>query len=398
MKHKGIGVHCFAGGFTMGMKTVMPVVGQLELHNFGGETCKAHKTKFMNADTWRDWDAYKSEWEGCSFCYGNPRCTSFSSYSAGCVSTVRGPNAKPTRDIWDLCRFGIRADFDLITFESVQQANTVGRPLLDILRDDLFVPAGYRIAHLFVNTAAEGNAQCRRRYFFVAYRNNKNFNIMRPNLLANRTTTGDILGPLIDRKTCEGLLCAKDGNYTADTYMKFSDNDKNVIKILQQGEGYHHVARNRPEALEKASPYHYEKWEYRTSAIPFSLHVPYRLLWNGRCPTIASSAFALIHPTKNRPLTVLEIAAMMGWPKGFIPVGPLPIAQIGKGVVPATGAWLGEQIKLYLNDMWGDDDFSTTYNHHTGQWVGENHTDKPIEKVFKLTNYLPPFKESQDGK
>jgi len=398
MKHRGVGIHCFAGGFTMGMKTVMPVVGQLEIHNFGGETCKAHKTKFMNADTWRGWDDYKSEWEGCSFCYGNPRCTSFSSYSAGSNSTVRGPNAKPTRDIWDLCRFGIHADFDLIAFESVQQAYTVGRPLLDILRDDLFVPAGYRIAHLFVNTAAEGNAQKRRRYFFVAYRNNKNFNVMRPNLPEFRTTVGDVLGPLLGRKTVGGKLWGNNNPWTPDTYTEFNAQEKVMIPILRQGESYHDVATKRLEEMKRVSPYHYDKYVYRLSEVPFSLHAPCRLKWNGHCPTIASSFGNNIHPTLDRPITALETAALMGWPKNFVPVGAQPIAQIAKGVVPATGAWLGEQIKLYLNDMWGDDDFSTTYNHHTGQWVGENHTDKPIEKVFKLTNYLPPFKESQDGK
>lgn len=393
MKHKGVGVHCFAGGFTMGMKKVLPVVGQLEIHNFGRATCEAHDTKFMNADNWKNWCEFKPTWEGCSFCYGNPRCTSFSSYSVGSGATVRGPYAKPTRDIWDLCEFGIHANLDLIAFESVQQAYTVGRPLLNTLRDDLFIPNHYRIAHLFVNTAAEGNAQKRRRYFFVAYRDNKNFNVMRPSLPKYQTTVGDILKPLIKRKTHEGPLCSKTENYTADTYMKFSDNDKAIILNLRQGETYATIARDRPEEFKKISPFHYDKWISRTSEIPFSLHAPFCLRWDGPCSTIASSAFALIHPTLKRPLTVLEIAALMGWLKDFIPIGPQPVGQIGKGIVPATGSWLGEQIELYLDNMWGDDDFSSSYNHHTKQWIGENHTDKPVEKVFKLTNYLPPFKE-----
>ena len=392
MKHKGVGVHCFAGGFTMGMKMVTPIVGQLEIHDFGRQTCEAHKTKFMNADTWQEWNQYKSTWEGCSFCYGNPRCTSFSSYSSGSNSTVRGPYAKPTRDIWDLCEFGMHAGFDLIAFESVQQAYTVGRPLLNILRDELFVPKHYRIAHLFVNTAAEGNAQKRRRYFFVAYRDNKNFNVMCPNLPKYRVTVGDVLKPLLNRKTTEDKIWKAD-HYTADTYMRFNDREKAMIPLLQQGESYHCVARKRPEELEKASPYHYEKWICRTSEVPFSLHAPTRLKWNGHCPTIASNFSNNIHPTLNRPVTVREVATLMGWPKDFIPVGDQPIPQIGKGVVPATGAWIGEQIKLYLSNEWGNEDFSSSYNHHTGQWVGENHTDKPIEKVFNMTNYLPPFKE-----
>ena len=395
MKHKGVGIHCFAGGFTMGMKTVLPVVGQLELHNFGRETCEAHQTKFMNADNWHDWDAYKDVWEGCSFCYGNPRCTSFSSYSAGSCSDVRGPYAKCTRDIWDLCEFGIRAGLDLIAFESVQQAYTVGRPLLNILRDDLFVPNHYRIAHLFVNTAAEGNAQKRRRYFFVAYRDNKNFNVMRPNLPEYRTTVGDVLGLFENRKAIPGKIGSRGLNWTIDTYHQFSEQERAMIKCLQEGEGYHSLAKRRPDELKKASLKHYNKWIYRTSNLPFSLHSPTRIRWDGHCPTICSTSHHIIHPHEDRGLTVKELAALMGWPKGFVPVGAYPIRQIGKGVVPATGAWLGEQIKLYLNDMWGDDDFSASYKHKTGQWVGENYIDKPVEKVFSMTTFIPSLKEIQ---
>jgi hypothetical protein len=91
-----------------------------------------------------------------------------------------------------------------------------------------------------------------------------------------------------------------------------------------------------------------------------------------------------------------EIAALMGWPKGFVPVGPNPIDQIGKGVVPATGQWLGEQIKAYFENVWGHDDFESDYDHRTDTWHGTDFTrslTKPDEKTFRMTHYLPPFKE-----
>ncbi len=394
----GVGIHCFAGGFTMGVKKVLPVVGQLEIHNFGRETCEAHDTKFMNGDRWQDWHDYKSVWDGASFCYGNPRCTSFSSYSAGADRSVRGPYAEPTRDIWDLCKFGLIAGFNLIAFESVQQCYTVGRELLEVLRDELFIPNNFRIAHLFVNTAAEGNAQKRRRYFFVAYRDDRNFNVMLPNLPKYQTTVGDVLNKFINRPTREGKFNGKNFAYDADSYKPVKGREKAVVSRLKEGESYTRFAKYRLEELKSISEYHYEKWIHRTSGIPFSLHAPVRLRWNGCCPTVSSTSRNFIHPRRDRPLTVRELAALMGWPKNFIPVGQNPIAQIGKGVVPATGEWFAEQIKLYLEDFWKDEDFESSYNNKSKRWVGNTFakTNKPIEKIFRLTNYIPPFKETSN--
>ncbi len=396
MKHKGVGIHVFAGGFTMGVKKVLPVVGQLEIHGFGRETCEAHETKFMNADSWNDWYDYESCWDGVSFCYGNPRCTAFSSYSAGAGADVRGPHAEPVQDIWDLCRFGVNAGLDLISFESVQQCYTVGHELLDALRDELFVPNHYRIAHLFVNTAAEGNAQRRRRYFFVAYHDDRNFNVMLPDLPDYQTTVGDVLGEFYDRRVNEGKFDGKKYEYDADTHKLLNDRDKTMISHLQEGESYSTFAKKRLKELKQVSKYHYDKWIYRTSGLPFSLHAPKRLRWNGSCPTISSTSRNFIHPRLNRPLTVSEIAALMGWPKDFIPIGPKPVAQIGKGVVPATGEWFAEQIKRYLENFWGDEDFESEYNSKKQQLIGDTftNTNRPVEKIFRLTKYIPSFKEA----
>ncbi len=140
----------------------------------------------------------------------------------------------------------------------------------------------------------------------------------------------------------------------------------------------------------------YEKWIFNTSNIPFSLHCPTRIKWDGHCPTIASTSVRLIHPIEDRPLTVRELAALMGWPKNFIPIGKEPVGQIGKGVVPATGTWLAEQVKLYLENYWKDEDFESAYDHRSNTWYGEifDKNEKPLEKVFRLTYYLPPFKEN----
>ena len=246
----GVGVHVFAGGFTRGVRQVLPVVGQLEIHNFGRETVESMGLPFMNSEKWQDWQDYRETWKDCSFCYGNPRCTAFSSYSAGHGADVRGPKAAPTQDIWDLCRFGVKAGMELIAFESVQQAYTVGKQLLNMLRDQLFVPNNYRIAHIFVNTAAEGNAQNRRRYFCVAYKNHRNFNVVPPDLAKYRTVVRDVLAHDIFKttKVNETRVCGHGhSNYDYGSYTRLNSDDAAVVPHMIQGDSLTSLARRDPE-------------------------------------------------------------------------------------------------------------------------------------------------------
>lgn len=388
--HLGVGIHCFAGGFTMGVKQVAPVACQLEIHNFGRQTCEAHGTKFVNADCWEGWFDAKSTWDGARWCFGNPRCTAFSSFSSGSGSNVRGPTAGCTQDIWDLCKFGVAADLDVISFESVQQARSVGGPLLRRLVDELFAPKYYRVAHLLVNTAAEGCAQLRKRYFFVAYRDNLKFNVYRPALADRATTVGDVLLRFAHRTPQPGKIAGRySTDYTIDTHAALGPDEQAVIPLLREGQTFNCLGQDE-EALRKASPKLYRTWMLRTSGLPFSLHCPMRLCWDKHSPVISSTSGAFIHPRQDRPLTVGEIAALMGWPEGFIPRGLEPVAQIGKGVVPATGAWLAEQVRACIDGDWGEDDFESSYDHRTKQWRGD-HTPDKLEKTFNMTYYVPPL-------
>ena len=190
---KAIGVHVFGGGFTMGVQRVFDVVGQMEVHGLGQATVEdglglpfiMPKKGEDVVDSWLSHGKH----EGCSFCYGNPRCTGFSvlNTAKGTVGS-RGPWASQNIDIKQFCDYGVRANIPVLCWESVQQAFTTGRPLLNKLRDELFVPAGYRILHMLLNAATFRNAQHRKRYFFVAYKENLHFPIAVPDLPARHTT------------------------------------------------------------------------------------------------------------------------------------------------------------------------------------------------------------------
>jgi site-specific DNA-cytosine methylase len=396
MKPLAIGCHVFAGGFTMGVRKHFRVPAQLERHNFGTESVAANlpETEFVNRDNWEDWPSY----EGAKFLYGNPRCTGFSLVTSGHDESIHGPFAKCTEDIHELCKHGVKEDFDLVIWESVQQAFTTGRPLLDYLRDNYFAGKGYRIAHVFLNAASFRNAQIRKRYFFVAYRDDRNFNVEPPVLPARQVTVGDILGPLMGRSAHESK---RDGTYDFDTFTQLGKDERKIAPLLDEGSCLNSFASRRGDELKEISPEKWEKWDDRTSEMPFSMHCIRKLRWDWCSPTLFSACARLIHPKKNRPITVGEAATLMGWDAGSYPRGDGPYAQIVKGVCPEVGEWLAKQALLYLDGSWGKEDWDTKYDHHEKRWVGHDYTSwdvKPQEKVLHLSNYTPPFPQWDERK
>lgn len=391
MKHLSIGCHVFAGGFSMGVRQRMQVLGQLEIHDFGRETVEKIELPFINRESWEDWPRDTH----ARLVFGNPRCTGFSTTTSGYDDTIHGPFAKCTCDIHDMCKYAIREDVDLVCWESVQQASSVGRPLLDYLRDEYFVPAGYRIAHLFINAATFGNAQHRKRYFFMAYRGG-NFNIRPPTLLDRHSTVRDKIGRLM-AEGVPGRLGSKNAEYGDDHYQEADAETQKVIPHLLPGECLNQMGKHRPDALAISAKLR-DTWDDRWSPMPFSLHCHRRLAWDRACPTLASSCAAFVHPELPRPLTVQELSLLMGWPEGVIPSGPRPMAQIAKGICPEVGVWLAEQAIAFLDGDWGSEDWESSYDPQARRWYGRDYTndrDKPVEKTFNMTSYCParPGKE-----
>lgn len=343
---KAIGCHVFAGGFTAGVQSVMEVRGQLETHGLGENTVRNElQLPFMLVDDAKGWEQFRDAWDGCELCYGNPRCSSFSSLTGGYDDRTHGPWAKQTRDVHDLCNFAVDR-FDWIVWESIQQAFSVGRPLLDHLRDRVFFPAGYKVAHVLLNAATFGNAQRRRRYFFVAYRDKYTFNVIVPDRPTRQTTLANVLDTVCPERTPEpgDFKRRTKLNYHADSYRRLNDDEAFSLPSLLQGENMNSLGRRDPGLYSKN---YRDKWDNRASKLPFSLHCLRRLRSDRPASTVYSASGSWVHPTQDRPLTVREIAAIMGW--NFLPEGWNPIAQIGKGVVPVVGRWLAKQILMNVS-------------------------------------------------
>ncbi len=373
---EALGIHVFAGGFTMGVRRVFNVNEQLELHGFGRETAEQRLgLEFTNCEDWDKWPR-----RNVAFAYGNPRCTGFSCITCGYDSTAHGPWSAPTKDIWDFCRYVVQQDIPIAIWESVQQAYTTGRPMLDALRDDVFVPAGYRIAHVLLNYATFGNSQQRRRYFFVAYKGG-NFNIDVPELSDNMPTTFDAIWDMRDRDV--KVMRPTASEYDADCYYDLTPHEWDDVKNIPPCGSLNVAARMWVDRLHKK---HQDAWHSRSSDMPFSMHCMSRTWWTRQFPTIHSSACRFLHPSLDRPVTVGELARVMGW-GDVIPAGKYPVAQIAKGVVPEAGEWLARQALNFIEGRWGSEDWESSFNPRTCRWEGRD-TPGQVEKEFNMTEYF----------
>lgn len=396
MSMKALGCHVFAGGFTMGVREVFDVPAQLEIHGLGQETVEdVLGMEFVCGKYWEEWLDRKDLIKDCVFLFGNPRCTGFSCVTAGYDESAHGAWSKPTEDIHQFMRFGIKAGIPVLCWESVQQAWTVGKELLDHLVETMCTPNGYRVCHLFINAASFGNAQHRKRYFFLAYKDDKNFNIVAPDIPERHATVGDIINkPHLVNAKAKGSRFKKRDVYDGDTYQERTKDEQAIMPYLGEGMCLNRMGHADGGVLfEKHAPKLADMWFTRTSAMPFSMHSLCRLEEDNYMPVISGSAGRFVHPKLNRPITLNEMALLMGWPEGVVPKGPNPVGQIGKGIVPAVGTWLAEQVKLYLADYWGKEDWETTYDDKKGEWVGRDFTGHPVappEKVIDLTRYCPP--------
>lgn len=378
-----IGTHVFAGAFTRGVQRVFPVKLQLETHGFGINTASQFVEVINDPGGWERWPRFN----GVTLVYGNPRCTAFSSLTSGYGPNVHGPLAKACRDIHDLCKYGITVNADVIVWESVQQAFTRGRSLLDQLRDKMFLPAGYRVAHFLLSAATFGNSQNRKRYFFVAYKRGRNFCSDLPEPPKYRSLGHD-LQPHFFRSTKPAKTVGKTAEYDGDCYEQLTPDEWDVLPILCEGESLNTLGRDRIDDLRKVNRKLARIWNNRVSNMPFSLHCLCRARWNQPAPTLYGSCNRIVHPRLDRPITVREAAGIMGW--DFLPRGPQPFPQIAKGVCPSVGEWLAQQVKHYLENRWGAEDWSAEYitqSDGTGYWRVQDVNDAP-EKIFHMTRCI----------
>lgn len=375
---KAVGVHVFAGGFTRGAKRVADVDTHLEIHDFGALTAASLGVDVIRRDSWKEWPEIQ-----CDVVYGNPRCSGFSTLTGSEDSTRHGSCAKCNQDIYDLCNYGVQVKAPIIVWESVIQAFSTGRQLIETLVDTLF--EDYRVAHIFECAHTFGNAQARKRYFFVAYSKELKFNVGVPYPVPRAPTLRDVLRSSLNPERVETLR----HGYSENSWLRLPIEDEKLLHLFNPGEGLMSAILRNLDEVRELSPKLAAKWDNRKSAIPYGLHQTYRTAWDKPCPTLTGKCGGLVHPDGLRTFTVGELSRLMGW--DTIPIGRNPFQQISKGIIPDVGEWLLRQCKSALDGAWGAEDFESEYN--KGEFFGRDTTGLK-EKRFDFRRYYDKDNES----
>lgn len=158
----------FAGGMTLGIvQSGLELVGKRELPGgFGVPNCEANR--HLLGDNWktevsdaRDWSPVSAE-----LLFGNPPCSGFSPMTD---NKHRGIDSKINKCMWEFIAYGAKVRPQVIVMESVRQAYTLGRPLMQTLRTKLEERTGLRYDqyHVMQDALELGGAARRPRYFMV---------------------------------------------------------------------------------------------------------------------------------------------------------------------------------------------------------------------------------------
>lgn len=356
---QAVGIHVFAGGFTQGVKSVADVICQLEKGTFGNETVTQQLKVPVYISKTAKWDTIP-----CDLVYGNPRCSAFSTVT----KFSRGPASHINIDMHEVCAYAqqVRAPFAII--ESVQQAHTQGRPLFQILYDTYF-GKDYRVARILFSAFSFGNCQRRRRFFWIAYHRDFTFHAKLPER-DNNTTLRDVIEPL-EHFATEPCTFKKNDRYSPDSYPWRDQPINLLVSHIPEGRCANDVVLENPH-LADLHPLLKIAWKYRVSSMPYGLGCPYRPRYDGNSPTLTSQSGWVLHPKFDRTLTVREHAAIMGW--RVMPLGPHPLQQLCKGVIPDIGMWIVQQVQNSVNTKYLDLAFQK------GQWIELK--GQPVEKIF----------------
>lgn len=158
----------FAGGMTLGIvQSGFELVAKRELPGgFGVPNCEANR--HLLGDNWRTEISPAQDWTPVSaeLLFGNPPCSGFSPMTD---NKHRGVDSKINHCMWEFIAYGAKVRPQVIVMESVRQAFTIGRVLMQTLRDRLEQRTGLRYDqyHVMQDALELGGAARRPRYFMV---------------------------------------------------------------------------------------------------------------------------------------------------------------------------------------------------------------------------------------
>jgi site-specific DNA-cytosine methylase len=323
-----VGAYIFAGGFTAGVKRAgFDVRAHLEGGPYGVTTAKLNWPDLAIHYPEHAWPL--DEYRGVNFVYCNPTCAIFSAMG---IRTTRGPDAwltDPRVNCW-YRSFALLPELrpDVLMIESVTQAYTTGRPMIDELTRRARA-LGYSVTHLLYDTIHFNIPQHRRRFFFIAHRAPK-FLGLELDFHQPLPTVGEALSTITEP-----------GEYHPQVELPFFTK---WIGQVQQGERMSAVwmrcvppesrVRNRFGGFIGRPGFNVKRLDLSK-------------------PSSAFIGNEFFHPTENRRLGANEMKAICGYPADFRLDGPARGfgSLLARAVMPPVGEWLGNAVARTINEI-----------------------------------------------
>ena len=356
----------FAGGFTMGaVQAGFNLVGKRELPGgFGVASCEANR--HLLGDAWDTQVSTWQEWEprDVPFVFGNPPCSGFSLMSA---SHFRGIDSPVNSCMFAFVEYAARCRPQIAAFESVQQAYSQGRPLMQNLRAVMEARTGeqWTLTHVLHNGIAVGGAAIRRRYFMVLSRIPFGVEPLDPRPLPTlEDAIGDLRGLQLQwtdqryshseasgwakgHRRADGFV---DGHYTRMS-------SPGIQRAIELTRGPGAIKWEEGMTISQAARTYYEKngtlpesWAWLQEKLirndwAMGFHQLCRWHADRHARVITGGGSQLVfNPWEMRPLTLRECARIQGFPDAWriAPLESVSTAPVlwGKGIPVQCGRWL----------------------------------------------------------
>lgn len=327
-KPTALGVHIFAGGFTVGVKAAgFDVLGHLEDTEYGVATARANWPALdvrVGRTNWRE-EEFASR---IDLLYANPPCAIFSVCG---VSTTRGADAWRTDSrlgCWHRA-FEVFAAVRprVFALESVCQAYTKGREVVDQFTRDALV-LGYSVQHVLEDAQWMGVPQSRKRFFFVAHD---------PKLdLKFKVDFGDTV------TVAEALAGINDSPADWRKARRFDEIHLRCMQIMKGGD-------RLKDAYDRLFPS--PEINCRGQAVGRPGFMVHRLR-----PDVPMGVFVgdiCIHPNQHRHLNDAEMRAICTYPQNFKLAGSPDGwgSQLARAVMPNVGRWLATAVRESLGGI-----------------------------------------------
>lgn len=381
---KAVDVQSFAGGFTLGVvQAGFKLMGKREqVGGFGVPNCEVNR--HLLGDAWYSQACDPAEWDAVDvdLVFSNPPCSGFSLMSN---KNFRGVNSPVNSCMFATIEYAARCKPEIVIFESVQQAFSGGRELMQKLRLVLEEKTGqaWNLFHVKHNALSVGGCAVRARYFWVASR--IPFGIDPPRL-SRLPTLKDAIGDLEGMtRTWERQPYRRPATWWQEreqTRSKAAVDGHQWREAPYVGRGLDLIREGQDWAQGMNVGRVAAAFVERTGKLPASWHMQEALLakgfaedgglkmgfhqltrWRydkpGRVITGAALGHVL-HPVEDRVITHREAARVMGFPDDWL-IRPLrdrngmALEQTwGKGITVQCGRWIADWAKRAINGTPGD--------------------------------------------